>query len=66
MMQLHMCACMHLQKDFALVRCPRCGMVYAPGDPGDEALHRAQHDAADAALRFAGLIPSATCDLQPD
>lgn len=40
-----------LQKDFALVRCARCGMVYAPGDAGDEQLHREQHAAADAALK---------------
>ena len=40
------------QKDFNLVRCARCGMVYAPGDAGDERLHREHHAAQESVLNF--------------
>lgn len=44
--------CIDLQKDFALVRCAWCGMVYAPGDAGDERLHAATHAASQGVLKF--------------
>ena len=31
------------QRNFHLVKCPVCSMVYAPGQPEDEALHRQFH-----------------------
>lgn len=34
------------QASFHSTTCPDCGLLYAPGDPADEALHRVHHAAA--------------------
>ena len=34
------------QASFHSTTCPACGLLYAPGDPADEALHRFHHAAA--------------------
>ena len=40
------------QRDFHSKRCPTCGMVYTPGDQGDERLHASFHSNATRGLRY--------------
>jgi len=41
-----------MQKTFHATKCLTCGMLYAPGDAGDEQVHRDHHAAHLAALSF--------------
>lgn len=50
------------QARFHAAACPECGMVYAPGDARDEALHAAHHASATRAPRLAPGAGTAVAD----
>ena len=50
------------QAAFICLTCPQCGMVYAPGDKGDEKLHSSFHaDALQGPRLFVGSGASCSC-----